>query len=149
MVTFGLNNKRNEMIETNVAGWRRGFAEKSDTTFPDGFADDVVLEASVLAKPIKGKALVAATLAMASSMYGSLEFTAETTVIPPVTCNGVRPPSAVSRSRASPCSNAAPTAGSSRLPSTTGLSMSSLGSRPRFATGSPALSRPTISWMPI
>src|SRR6202007_2866713 len=62
-----------------VAGWRRGFAEKSDTTFADGFADDVVLEASVLAKPIKGKALVAATLAMASSMYESLEFTAETT----------------------------------------------------------------------
>ena len=36
-----------------------------------------MLEASTLAKPIKGKERVAATLAAASSIYESLEFTAE------------------------------------------------------------------------
>jgi hypothetical protein len=62
---------------TRAAGWRRGFAEESSTTFADEFDEDVVLEASVLAKPIEGKALVAAALAAASSIYESLEFTAE------------------------------------------------------------------------
>jgi hypothetical protein len=64
---------------TRAAGWRHGFAEKSAPALADGFDEDIVLEASVLVTPIKGKALVAATLAAASSIYESLEFTAETT----------------------------------------------------------------------
>ena len=59
-----------------AAGWRRGFAEQSHTTFADELSDEVVLEASTLAKPIAGKDRVAATLAAASSIYESLEFTA-------------------------------------------------------------------------
>ena len=65
--------------DTTATRWRRDFTDKSDTTFADGFADDIALEASVLAKPIRGKAPVAATLAAASSIYESLEFTAEIT----------------------------------------------------------------------
>ena len=49
-----------------AAGWRRGFAQQSQTTFADEFADDIVLEASTLVKPIKGKERVAATLAAAT-----------------------------------------------------------------------------------
>jgi pimeloyl-ACP methyl ester carboxylesterase len=58
------------------AGWRRGFAEQSQTIFADEFADAIVLEASTLVTPIEGKQRVAATLAAASSIYESLEFTA-------------------------------------------------------------------------
>jgi pimeloyl-ACP methyl ester carboxylesterase len=60
-----------------AAGWRRGFAEQSQTIFVDEFADVIVLEASTLVTPIEGKERVAATLAAASSIYETLEFTAE------------------------------------------------------------------------
>ena len=41
------------------------------------YPDDVVLEGSTLAKPIRGKQPLATVLATASSIYESLEFTAE------------------------------------------------------------------------
>jgi pimeloyl-ACP methyl ester carboxylesterase len=62
---------------TTASGWRQGFAEQSQATFADDFADEVVLDATTLAKPVKGKELVAQVLATASSIYESLEFTAE------------------------------------------------------------------------
>ena len=62
---------------TTASGWRQGFAEQSQATFADEFADEVVLDATTLAKPVKGKELVAQVLATASSIYDSLEFTAE------------------------------------------------------------------------
>ena len=69
----------NEAIvgEQQAAGWRRGFADQSQTAFADEFADDIVLEATTLAKPVEGKQQVATVLATASSIYESLEFTAE------------------------------------------------------------------------
>lgn len=69
---------RNLNAEDAASGWRSGFSEQSRSTFADGFAEDVVLEASVLAKPITGRALVASALAAASAVYESLDFTAET-----------------------------------------------------------------------
>ena len=67
-----------EITNTTTAnGWRQGFAEQSQATFADEFADEVVLDATTLAKPVKGKDLVAQVLATASSIYESLEFTAE------------------------------------------------------------------------
>lgn len=60
-----------------ASGWRSGFSEHSENTFAQGFAEDVVLEASILARPIAGRALVASALAAASTIYESLEFTAE------------------------------------------------------------------------
>ena len=60
-----------------TAGWRRSFAEQSESTFADEFAADVVLEASTLAEPVRGKEQVAAVLAAASTIYESLEFTEE------------------------------------------------------------------------
>ena len=61
----------------SVEGWRRGFADQSQSAFAERFADDIVLEATTLAKPVEGKREVATVLAAASSIYESLEFTAE------------------------------------------------------------------------
>lgn len=60
-----------------ASGWQRGFADHSESAFADEFADDVVLDGSTLAKPITGKQQVATVLATASSIYESLQFTAE------------------------------------------------------------------------
>jgi pimeloyl-ACP methyl ester carboxylesterase len=60
-----------------AAGWRQAFADQSQTSFADEFADDIVLEASTLAKPVEGRQQVSTVMAAASSIYESLEFTAE------------------------------------------------------------------------
>lgn len=60
-----------------ASGWRSGFSEQSASTFAEGFAEDVVLEASVLARPIAGRTLVSSVMAAASTIYESLEFAAE------------------------------------------------------------------------
>jgi hypothetical protein len=60
-----------------VEGWLRGFADQSQSAFDQRFADDIVLEATTLAKPVEGKQKVADVLAPASSIYESLDFTAE------------------------------------------------------------------------
>jgi len=69
----------NEAIvgERQAAGWRRAFADQAQTAFADQFADDIVFEATTLAKTVEGKQQVATVLAAASSIYESLEFTAE------------------------------------------------------------------------
>jgi pimeloyl-ACP methyl ester carboxylesterase len=63
--------------DDQAAGWRDAFADQSQSSFADEFADDIVLEASTLAKPIVGRQQVSAVMAQASSIYESLEFTAE------------------------------------------------------------------------
>jgi hypothetical protein len=60
-----------------TGGWRRGFADRSQSQFAEQFADEIVLEATTLVKPVGDKPSVAAVLATASSIYQSLEFTAE------------------------------------------------------------------------
>jgi ketosteroid isomerase-like protein len=69
----------NEAIggKRQAAGWRRAFADQAQTAFADQFADDIVFEATTLAKTVEGKQQVATVLAAASSIYESLEFTAE------------------------------------------------------------------------
>jgi hypothetical protein len=61
----------------NVEGWRRGFDDRPQSAFAQRFADDIVLDATTLAKPVEGKQNVATVLAAASSIYESPEFTAE------------------------------------------------------------------------
>jgi pimeloyl-ACP methyl ester carboxylesterase len=58
-------------------GWRRSFANQSQSEFAEQFADEIVFEATTLAKPVEGKQSVATVLGAASSIYESLEFTAE------------------------------------------------------------------------
>lgn len=62
-----------------AADWRRAFAEQSQASFAEAFADGVVLDATTLAEPIAGREAVAAVMATASSIYETLDFTAETT----------------------------------------------------------------------
>ncbi|MEV0672438.1 nuclear transport factor 2 family protein [Mycobacterium sp. NPDC050441] len=61
-----------------AAGWRQAFAEQSQAGFADTFADDVELDATTLVKPVVGRDAVATVLGVASSIYETLEFTAET-----------------------------------------------------------------------
>ncbi|WP_245839869.1 alpha/beta fold hydrolase [Mycobacterium aquaticum] len=62
-----------------AAGWRQAFAEQSKAGFADAFADDIVLDATTLMEPVVGREAVSTVLAAASSIYETLEFTAEAT----------------------------------------------------------------------
>ncbi|OCB13916.1 alpha/beta hydrolase [Mycolicibacterium porcinum] len=62
-----------------TAGWRHAFAQQSQTSFAEAFADDVVLDATTLMEPVVGRDAVATVLGVASSIYETLEFTSETT----------------------------------------------------------------------
>ncbi len=60
-------------------GWTQAFSEKSANAFAQAFASDIVLEASVLARPIAGAEQVKAVMTEASRIYESLSFTNEAT----------------------------------------------------------------------
>lgn len=60
-------------------GWQAAFADKSAVRFEEGLTPDVVLEASVLVSPIRGRAQVAAVMGEASGIYEKLEFTGNAT----------------------------------------------------------------------
>jgi hypothetical protein len=55
--------------------WTQAFAEQSESSFADTFAENVVLEASVLVRPIKGRDCVKSVMATASKVYETLTFT--------------------------------------------------------------------------
>jgi hypothetical protein len=57
--------------------WRDAFARRSEQEFAAAFADDVVLEASTLVRPIEGRDLVKRVMVTASEIYESLVFTHE------------------------------------------------------------------------
>ena len=57
--------------------WKEAFASQSADDFAEAFADDVVLEASVLHRPIEGRELVKQVMSIASGIYDSLDFTHE------------------------------------------------------------------------
>lgn len=59
-------------------GWTRAFEQKSATAFGEAFAEDVVLEASALARPVAGRDRVKSVMGAASNIYESLAFTHET-----------------------------------------------------------------------
>lgn len=61
--------------EEAAGDWRSAFANKSAAQFDDAFADDVVLEASVLNFPVAGRENVKTVLAAASKLYEKLDFT--------------------------------------------------------------------------
>ncbi|MEU1212569.1 alpha/beta hydrolase [Streptomyces sp. NPDC005790] len=63
-------------------GWRSAFASKTAADFAAAFAEDIVLEASVLAKPLIGRDQVKATMGTASRIYDSLRFFREATAGP-------------------------------------------------------------------
>ncbi len=61
-------------------GWTRAFEAKSSSAFADAFAADIVLEASVLARPVVGVEQVKTVMGTASKIYETLAFTSEATI---------------------------------------------------------------------
>ncbi|WP_405634652.1 alpha/beta fold hydrolase [Streptomyces sp. NBC_00056] len=59
-------------------GWTNAFAQKSADAFGEAFTEDVVLEASVLTRPVEGRDQVKKVMGTASVIYESLRFTEET-----------------------------------------------------------------------
>ncbi len=55
--------------------WKGAFAQRSAGAFADAFADDVVLEATTLHKPVSGRENVKQVMEAASKIYESLVFT--------------------------------------------------------------------------
>jgi hypothetical protein len=70
---------RNTTDDVEPQGWTNAFNEKSSDAFGKALADDVVLEATALRKPLSGRADVQTTLETASQLYESLIFTQEAT----------------------------------------------------------------------
>jgi hypothetical protein len=60
---------------TSDSGWTTAFATKSAAAFAAALADDVVLEATVLTRPVQGRDLVMRAMATASEIYDSVVFT--------------------------------------------------------------------------
>lgn len=60
---------------TQMPRWTQAFADKSEDSFADAFADNVILEASVLVRPIEGRDCVKSVMATASNVYEALTFT--------------------------------------------------------------------------
>lgn len=60
-------------------GWTRAFEQKSSSAFAEAFAEDIVLEASTLARPVAGAEQVKTVMGTASQIYEALAFTHQTT----------------------------------------------------------------------
>jgi hypothetical protein len=60
-----------------ASDWTRAFAERRASAFAAAFADDVVLEAAILNKPIFGRENVQHVMEAASKIYEHLVFTAK------------------------------------------------------------------------
>ncbi|MGW0514332.1 nuclear transport factor 2 family protein [Streptomyces olivaceoviridis] len=76
----GTAGARNAITAPGVEGgsWTRAFAAQEEDGFAEAFAADVLLEASVLRRPVRGREKVALVMATASKVYESLVFTHET-----------------------------------------------------------------------
>ncbi|MGV9352129.1 nuclear transport factor 2 family protein [Streptomyces misionensis] len=64
--------------DTESGSWTGAFAAKEEDGFTRALAEDVVLEASALRRPLRGRETVTLVMATASRVYESLEFTRET-----------------------------------------------------------------------
>ncbi len=58
-----------------LTAWRKAFATKDAKAFAEGFAENVVLEASAQRKPVEGRDRVRQMLWTAAEIYESLVFT--------------------------------------------------------------------------
>src|SRR5260221_11895392 len=58
-----------------LTAWRKAFPPMYGKSFPEGFAENVVLEASVQRKPVEGRDRVRQMLWTAAEIYESLVFT--------------------------------------------------------------------------
>lgn len=72
----------NTAADVRPQDYTNAFASKSADAFAKAFADDVVLEASALARPIEGRDQVMQVMGTASAIYESLVFTHEASAGP-------------------------------------------------------------------
>lgn len=61
--------------DVSAGDWKGAFAAKSRSAFADAFAPDVVLEASAMVKPVRGREAVQKVMEAASKVYRALKFT--------------------------------------------------------------------------
>jgi flavin reductase (DIM6/NTAB) family NADH-FMN oxidoreductase RutF/pimeloyl-ACP methyl ester carboxylesterase len=69
----------NTAVEVHARAWTVAFADQSAASFAEALAENVVLEASVLRRPIEGRRQVKQAMAAASGLYESLVFVREAT----------------------------------------------------------------------
>lgn len=69
------NTQKSNTKPVGLIAWETAFAEKNAETFSKGFAEDIVIEATVLKKPVEGMDLASQVMWSASATYESLEFT--------------------------------------------------------------------------
>ncbi len=74
----GMSNAE-EQIKTGNQ-WTNAFDQKSEQAFAETFAEDVVLEAAALVKPIVGRDKVKVSMGTASKLYTSLVFTSKQSI---------------------------------------------------------------------
>jgi len=65
---------------SNAGDWKGAFAKRTAAGFAEAFAEDIVLEATTLNRPVQGHEKVKVVMAAASQLYKSLEFTDTATV---------------------------------------------------------------------
>ena len=68
-------DEENVVPSADQSDWTTAFETRSSTAFGATFAEDVVLEASVLRRPVTGREQVARVLDAAGGIYESLTFT--------------------------------------------------------------------------
>jgi carboxymethylenebutenolidase len=65
---------------SSAGDWKGAFATRTAAGFAEAFAEDIVLEATTLTRPVQGREKVKVVMAAASQLYKSLEFTDTATV---------------------------------------------------------------------
>jgi hypothetical protein len=65
---------------TSAGDWKSAFTKRTADGFAEAFAEDIILEATTLNKPVQGRDKVKVVMAAASKIYKSLDFTATATV---------------------------------------------------------------------
>jgi hypothetical protein len=65
---------------SSAGDWKGAFATRTAAGFAEAFAEDIVLEATTLKRPVQGREQVKVVMAAASKLYKSLEFTDTATV---------------------------------------------------------------------
>jgi carboxymethylenebutenolidase len=64
---------------SSAGDWKGAFANRTAAGFADAFAEDIVLEATTLNRPVRGREQVKVVMAAASKLYKSVAFTATAT----------------------------------------------------------------------
>ena len=65
---------------SSAGDWQDAFTTRTAAGFAEAFAEDIILEATTLTRPVQGREQVKVVMAAASQLYKSLEFTDTATV---------------------------------------------------------------------